>query len=36
VQNVGWQNWDCSRRGGQAEIGTVGRSLGLEALRVRV
>ncbi|GAA3945697.1 hypothetical protein [Actinoplanes auranticolor] len=36
VQNIGWQNWQCTRRSGQVQIGIVGRSLSLEALRVQV
>lgn len=36
VQNVGWQRWRCSQRFRPATVGTVGQSLRLEALRVRV
>ena len=34
VQNIGWQGWRCSSERRAAEVGTVGRSLRLEAVSV--
>ncbi|MFI8105878.1 hypothetical protein [Streptomyces sp. NPDC086023] len=36
VQNLGWQPWQHVTDGQQAEVGTVGRSLRLEAVEIRV
>ncbi|MGP3690688.1 discoidin domain-containing protein [Streptomyces sp. IBSNAI002] len=36
VQNIGWQPWQHVADGQQAEVGTVGRHLRLEALEIRV
>jgi uncharacterized protein YjdB len=34
VQNIGWQGWRCSSNRRTAMVGTVGRSLRLEALSI--